>query len=198
MNNNDIIDNLKIRIINLEKELNLIKQILCENNIHNNKNISNVAILNETIIELKDLSSYEFKYPLENLNFSYIIRKKCEIKNMNDIFDKYQYNICIIDNNTTDLIFINQDIKTFISGLIYTPNKNTQLKINIKNGLGKILKNNYHSDFYVHKNYQQEKYRYSNLDFDNHTFLNPNYYCTNCKFICSCDGDIDKYECLGH
>ena len=50
MNNNDIIDNLNIRIINLEKELNLIKQILCENNIH--KNISNVAILNETIIEL--------------------------------------------------------------------------------------------------------------------------------------------------
>ena len=61
-----------------------------------------------------------------------------------------------------------------------------------------ILKNNYHSDFYVHKNYQQEKYRDSNLDFDNHTFLNPNYYCTNCKFMCSCDGDIDKYECLGH
>ena len=52
--------------------------------------------------------------------------------------------------------------------------------------------------FYVHTNYKKERYRKSQLPSNNHTYLKPEYYCSNCKFICYCDNDIDKYECLGH
>lgn len=197
-NSNNIINDLKERVIYLENELKIIKNLLSKEKITLNKNICNYNTSNETIIQLKNLSSCLIKYPLEELNISYLIRKKCEIKNINHIFNNYQFNICIVDDKTTDIIFINENVNNYIRNLIYTPNKNSNIKINIKDGLGKKLKNNYHSDFYVHKNYQQEKYRDSNFDFDNQTFLNPKHYCTNCKFICECGDDIDKYECLGH
>lgn len=197
-NSNTIINELKERVIYLENELKIIKDLLSKEKIIVNKSISNHKTTNETTIKLQHLSSSLIKYPLEDLNVSYLIRKKCEIKSINDIFDRYQCNICIIDDKTTDIIFINENVNNYITSLVYTPNKSSNIKINIKDGLGKKLKNNYHSDFYVHKNYEQEKYRESNFDFDNQTFLNPNHYCTNCKFICDCGDDIDKYECLGH